>query len=260
MVIAINMLFFSKENESAYFKSIVEALIPRYPSHTFIFLYENETPIEEFANVQFFNTGLAPRSIEKWNVWWYFKIKKVRKLYNPDILINNGEALLTPRDLPQILLYPNLGFLQDPKIHSRRFLRFSRLFSPAFIKKQSVIIVLSSFEKEVIIKHYAFDDNRVKVIVSRADKNRIIPDWEEKEQIKEKYANGFEYFLYSGGISTTKNLLNLLKGFSAFKKRQKSSMQLLITGKEGSHFQEFKKALELYKEGRDKKTWGNVLI
>ena len=55
-------------------------------------------------------------------------------------------------------------------------------------------------------------------------------DWEEKELIKEKYADGKAYFLFSGDINQRSNLINLLKAFSFFKKRQKSNMLLLIAG------------------------------
>ena len=52
-------------------------------------------------------------------------------------------------------------------------------------------------------------------------------DWEEKEIIREKYAEGKAYFLFSGDINRRSNLINLLKAFSFFKKRQKSNMMLL---------------------------------
>jgi glycosyltransferase involved in cell wall biosynthesis len=59
---------------------------------------------------------------------------------------------------------------------------------------------------------------------------------------------GNEYFIYSGEIGTHKNLLNLLKAFSAFKKRQKSNMQLLIAGKcLDGNTKIFLKALRLFK-------------
>ncbi|MEO6818763.1 MAG: glycosyltransferase, partial [Ginsengibacter sp.] len=48
-------------------------------------------------------------------------------------------------------------------------------------------------------------------------------------------------------ISPQKNLLNLLKAFSTFKKRQKSGMQLVMTGNEGFNFEAFSTSLQTYK-------------
>ena len=70
---------------------------------------------------------------------------------------------------------------------------------------------------------------------------------EEKENVKAKYADGNEYFIYTGEIGSNKNLLNLLKAFSAFKKRQKSNMQLLIAGKPGWKYEEFLENLRLFR-------------
>ena len=65
--------------------------------------------------------------------------------------------------------------------------------------------------------------------------------------MKGKYADGNEYFIYTGEIGSNKNLLNLLKAFSAFKKRQKSNMQLLIAGKPGWKYEEFLENLRLFR-------------
>ncbi len=72
-------------------------------------------------------------------------------------------------------------------------------------------------------------------------------DTEEREHMKAKYADGNEYFIYTGEIGSDKNLLNLLKAFSAFKKRQKSNMQLLIAGKPGWKHEEFLENLRLFR-------------
>ncbi len=69
----------------------------------------------------------------------------------------------------------------------------------------------------------------------------------EREQIKEKYTSGNEYFLYTGEITPRSNLINLLKAFSAFKKRQKSGMQLLISSEKDAQNAEFITSLASYK-------------
>ena len=39
-------------------------------------------------------------------------------------------------------------------------------------------------------------------------------DWKEKETIKEKYAEGKEFFLFTDAIGAENNLIALLKAFS----------------------------------------------
>lgn len=51
--------------------------------------------------------------------------------------------------------------------------------------------------------------------------------WAEREQLKQTHAGGLEYFL-SYGKASDADLLALLKAYSQFRKRQQSSMPLLI--------------------------------
>ncbi len=71
--------------------------------------------------------------------------------------------------------------------------------------------------------------------------------------MKERYGDGNEYFIYKGIIGIEKNLVNLLKAFSFFKKRQRSKMQLLMTGMAGEKYEEFVRSLQSYKFKNDVK-------
>ena len=75
------------------------------------------------------------------------------------------------------------------------------------------------------------------------NKNNEPISFEKREKVKEEYADGNEFFLHAGNINEDKNLMNLLKAFSAFKKRQRSNMQLLIIGKSGNNATKFKNSL-----------------
>jgi glycosyltransferase involved in cell wall biosynthesis len=55
--------------------------------------------------------------------------------------------------------------------------------------------------------------------------------WEEREEVKKKYASGCEYFAFAGALHPRKNVVNLLQAFIQFKKRQRSSMKLVIAGR-----------------------------
>jgi glycosyltransferase involved in cell wall biosynthesis len=71
--------------------------------------------------------------------------------------------------------------------------------------------------------------------------------WHEKEQVKDGFADGREYFLFTGGIHPRKNLLNLLKAFSLFKKWQHSNMKLLVAGRLAWQYDDIVEKLKTYK-------------
>ncbi|MBK8611351.1 MAG: glycosyltransferase [Chitinophagaceae bacterium] len=88
---------------------------------------------------------------------------------------------------------------------------------------------VSEYARSTLAAHYQLSEEAIAVIrPAVANIFRPVP-WEGKEGIKEQYADSKAYFLCPGD-SRQINLINLLKAFTLFKKRQKSNMLLLITG------------------------------
>jgi glycosyltransferase involved in cell wall biosynthesis len=73
----------------------------------------------------------------------------------------------------------------------------------------------------------------------------------EKEEIKRKYMRGKEYFLADLAGAGEQEVMNLLKAFSLFKKRQQSNMQLLLTGGINGSADVIRQRLETYKYRED---------
>ncbi len=71
--------------------------------------------------------------------------------------------------------------------------------------------------------------------------------WMETESIKTQFSAGRSYFLFVGNIGEEHDLIELLKGFSAFKKRQQSNMQLVIAGYSTAWSADLDEKLEKYK-------------
>ncbi|HJU46093.1 MAG TPA: hypothetical protein VJ647_04870 [Chitinophagaceae bacterium] len=76
-------------------------------------------------------------------------------------------------------------------------------------------------------------------------------EWEEREQIKEKYAGGTEYFLYTGPVYPPDTLVILLKAFSHFKKWQQSNMKLVLAGAVNRKTKQLKEKLATYRYRED---------
>jgi len=72
-------------------------------------------------------------------------------------------------------------------------------------------------------------------------------DLKEKEEARTKYTGGKEYFIYAGAIHPRKNLDNLLKAFSIFKKKQGSGLKLVLAGRLAWKYTAFTERLQSYK-------------
>lgn len=229
------------------------------PGHTFILISDTPYPPSLIFphNVVPVFIGPEAKNPLTWRIWYNLKIPLTLKKYKADIFITAKFCSLRT-GMPQLLIDPDLNFIHQPLILNKRHLHFYRKYTPRFLNKCEAVIVDSMFSKKQLIHHYHIEESKISVFFPDADKDFRPLNYEEREKIKEKYAGGHEYFIYNGSISPQQNLKNLLKAFSAFKKRQKSGMQLLITGKPGAEYEEWLAALKHYKFQAEVKVLDNL--
>lgn len=262
MRIAVNVSFFKKdyqENDQNFFFDLFLKQSQIHPKHTFIFIFDKSypSPLVFPKNVIPVVIGPEGKSPLTWRIWYNFKIPSALKKYKADIFITEKFCSLRT-SVPQMLIYPDLNFIHQPSIINKTHLRFYKKYTSRFLDKCDAIIVDSSFSKNDLMHRYQIDEQKVSVFFPNVEEGFRPLHYAEKEMIKEKYAEGHEYFIYNGIISPHQNLKNLLKAFSAFKKRQKSSMQLLIVGEPGIEYEEWLSALELYRFHAEVKVLHNV--
>lgn len=262
MRIAVNASFFKKDHSGNDINSFFDFFLRSSQSHSehiFIFIFDkpHQSSLVFPENVIPIVIGPEGKNPLTWRIWYNFKIPSALKKYKADIFITEKFCSLRTR-VPQLLLYPDLSFIHQPSLVNKKHLHFYKKYTPLFLNKCEAIIVDSTFSKNELIQQYQTDEQKVAVFFPNVDEGFRPLNYEEKETVKEKYAEGHEYFIYNGIISPHQNLRNLLKAFSAFKKRQKSSMQLLIVGEPGIEYEEWLSSLKLYKFHTEVKLLDNV--
>ena len=262
MVIAVNTKITGSSDPDENNNFIVEAftrLISSHPRHTFVLISDKNISesFAAFSNVTFVATRLQKKNTVQWYLWYNMKLPAILKKYHADILISYGSIGCMNTKVPQCLIIPNLDFLFQPRLFTKTHLLFYKRFVPRSIKKARVIITASEFCKAAIIKQFKVSDEKIDVVYNGVNEKFSNIDYDEKEQLKTKYSEGHEYFIYTGEIASHRNLLNLLKAFSAFKKRQKSGMKLFVAGKQITEREKFYEDLRLFRFKDDVKLFEN---
>lgn len=158
-------------------------------------------------------------------------LRRLLKEWQADLLVNMNTSCNIKTKVPQIMYVPDLAFVDYSKSYSWKGKILQRYYLPKYFQKAGMIITPSEFVKEEIISRFKIDAGKIQVITKSARPTFSPLDWEERNTVKDGYADGREYFLFVGGFDPVKNLMNVLKAFSQFKKWQQSDMKLLITGK-----------------------------
>jgi glycosyltransferase involved in cell wall biosynthesis len=255
MTIAINTRFLLNEPEGYgnFIQELFRALVKDHPEHQFYFLFDR--PFDEkyifSSNVHPVVVSPPARHPVLWKYWYDVKIPLTLKKIKADVFVSpDGYCSLTTKT-PQCLVVHDLGFLHHPEAYKTSHVSFLKRNTPKYLNKAKSIVTVSRFSKDDILKHYKIEAAKIDVVYNGV-KDIFHPlSFDEKDAVKEKYMEGKEYFLYLGAIQPRKNLVNLLKAFSIFKKRLQSSMKLVIAGRLAWKNEEFLQLIQTYKYRSD---------
>jgi glycosyltransferase involved in cell wall biosynthesis len=256
MRIAVNTRFLLNDHLEGYGYFLFETfkrITHSNPEHEFIFIFDR--PFDKrfvFAdNVTPVVAGPPARHPLLWKLWYDVKIPPVLKKYKADVFVScDGFCSLTT-SVPQCLLIHDLSFIHYPSFIPRTQHLYYKYYTPKFLKKAATVVTVSAFSKQDILSQYKIDAGKIN-IVPNAAKDIFHPlSAEMGEAIKEKYTAGKDYFIYTGAIHPRKNLTNLLKAFSIFKRKQKSNWKLVLAGRLAWKYKHFVESLKTYKYRED---------
>ncbi|GAB4093124.1 glycosyltransferase family 4 protein [Flaviaesturariibacter terrae] len=252
MNIAVNTrLLLSDHLEGIGFfeQEVLRRLAVAHPEHRFFFLFDRPfDPRFVFApNVTPIVVGPAARHPLLWRLWFDVKVPLVLRRIRADVFFSpEAYASLTTK-VPQCLVVHDLGFLHEPEAYKRAHIGFLRRQVPRYVRRARTVCTVSEFSKRDLQEKYRVPADKLSVVYNAARAGFAPLDWEARSAVKEKFTGGTEYFLYAGALQPRKNLINLLKGFSIFKKRQKSNWKLVLAGRLAWKNDEFLNLLQTYK-------------
>lgn len=249
MIIAFNTRL-RKEGQPAGYENfmfeLLDQVTKKYPQHQFLYIFDKAFDEDRcFAkNVLPIVAGPETKTNLRLQYWFNYKIPAILRKHKADVFISMDGICSMRTKKPQCLLISDLGFLHHLQSNKKSNVSFYKKHTAGFLGMAKSISTVSNHARLVIADQYKINAATIEVIRPVIDDIFKPIDWEEKENIKEKYTEGKAYFLFSGDIDQRSNLINLLKAFSFFKKRQKSNMLLLVAGKAD---ESFKKELKTYK-------------
>ena len=139
-------------------------------------------------------------------------IKKAveRKKLQPDVLISAGGDLSIQKSFKQIIFF-NQEF--DTSKHPR-----------IELDARHIGVTSSTHIQKLLIGQYQVHPSFIKIIPAAASPDITVADWSEKLRVKEKYADGRDFFICFKRIGKNTQWEEILKAFSIFKKWQQSSL------------------------------------
>ncbi|MGZ8556855.1 MAG: glycosyltransferase family 4 protein [Chitinophagaceae bacterium] len=238
---------------------LLKRVVTKNPGHEFIFISGRpmQTKLLFDNNVTVVETGPQIRNNLLTKIWYDIKIPALLRKYRADVFIAaNGICFLNT--CPLCLIVNDLSFLHSSSPIKKASLFFLKRETKKNLDKAKSIVTFSEFVKKEIVSKFGTSKEKI-TVVPPAGKESFYPLVEnEKEVIRIKYTGGKNYFLYTGVSHLQKNLINLLRAFAVFKKRQKSDWKLVLAGSLGRSYKNFAIKLRTYKYRDDVVMTGHI--
>lgn len=243
MKIAVNTRLLLKDRLEGigwYSYQTLKLLVENHPEHEFIFIFDR--PYDDSfifgKNVTPVVVGPPARHPILFYLWLDWSVSFILKKYKADVFLStDGFASLNTK-VPTCLVIHDLAFEHYPQHNKTSHRLYLKRFTPKFARIAKRIVTVSEFSKKDIAERYAIPLEKIGVSNNAAHREYIPLDWEQKEKIKNEYTDGCEYFVFAGALHPRKNVVNLLKAFIRFKKRNKSNMKLVIVGRFAWNYKE----------------------
>jgi glycosyltransferase involved in cell wall biosynthesis len=107
---------------------------------------------------------------------------------------------------------------------------FLKSYFPRYANKASHILTVSEFSKKDIVSIYKINHSKITVAYNGVSPMFKPISIQERHDVKLKFTNSNDYFLFVGAIHPRKNLTRLLLAFDLFKRSSNSTTKLVIVG------------------------------
>jgi len=218
----------------------LERMVRNHPEHEFFFFFDRQyDPQFIFApNVTPVVVHPQARHPVLFYLWFEWSVPLMLRKHKIDLFLSPDGYMSLSTNVPTCLVIHDLAFEHYPDHFVMSHRLYWRHYSPLFARKAKRIATVSTFSKEDISKRYGIDPATIDVVYNGAHDEYKPLSFDEREAVKQQYADGCEYFVFAGALHPRKNIVNLLKAFVIFKKRQKTNMKLVIAGRPAWKYEE----------------------
>ncbi len=193
-------------------------------------------------------------------IWEQFKLPKLAKAYNCDILHCTSNTAPLALKIPLITTLHDVIFKEGSVLkqlisgaswYQKTGNLYRRLIVNNVVKKSNQLITVSNFEKQNISNIYKLDDAKIKTVHNGINKSfTSVINTDLKKDVKQKYRLPEHFLLHIGNTDPRKNTVRVLKAFYKYISRTSSVLKLVLVGLNETKLNTILKAIGLEKELR----------
>ncbi len=236
MRIAVNARFLlanKLEGIGRYTYETMQRIAHNHPEHEFIFLFDRPFSKEFVFADNVKPITLFPQARHPFLYYWFFNfsVTKALKKHKADVFVSTDGYLSLRTNIPQLAVIHDLAFLHFKQGINKLEYWYYTTFFPRYAHKAARLVAVSNYTKQDIVTQFNINPNKIDVVYNAPSKGFKPINENAKTQIKQKFADGCNYFCYVGAMHPRKNIETLLKAFDAYKTSTLNNFKLLIVGR-----------------------------
>jgi glycosyltransferase involved in cell wall biosynthesis len=204
----------------------------QHPEHDFIFIFDRPFHKDFVFSDNVIPVVIGPKARHAFLfvIWFEFSVKKILKKYKADIYVSPDGYLSLSSKIPSLQVIHDINFEHYPEFIPFWARKHYKYFFHRYAEKAERIATVSEFSKKDIVQTYHIAPEKIDVVYNGANEKYKPLSEPERIEVKIKYSNSCDYFLFVGSLHPRKNLKSLIIAFGEFKTKVKSDIKLLIVG------------------------------
>ena len=228
-------------------------IVKSHPEVEFYFIFDRE-PDQRFIfadNVKPVMLFPQARHPFLYIAFFEFAVARFLRKLKPDLYLSTDGYLSLRSKTKQLAVFHDLNFEHFPQDFPKIHLWHYKKFFPKYARKADRILTVSEFSKKDICECYGINPDKIDVAYNGANEAFKPISEEIQNEIRKKYADGNQYFMFVGSLHPRKNLARLFTAFDIFKCKNDNMVKLVIVGNKKWWTEPIKNAYDAMKHKDD---------
>lgn len=214
--------------------NVLKELTTSHPEIEFHFLFDSGIENEFLFSKNIIPHNLFPPAKHAVlnTIWFEWSAKILLNRLKPDLFFSPDGILCLGWKGKQYGIIHDVNFVHRPKDLKKANHIYYNYFIPRSIKKACRIATISAYSKKDIIDVYKTPSEKIDIIHLGINDFFYPINKSVQQEVKNKFTQGCDYFIFIGTISPRKNIDRLMLAFDLFKQQTNSDFKLILAGKE----------------------------
>jgi len=234
--IAVNTRFLlpgQLEGFGWYTHEIVRRMVLQHPEDEFVFFFDRKFDPRFVYAANVTPVVLYPQARHPvlFRIWFDWAVPRALKKHQAEVFFSPDSMCSLRSNVPTVMTCHDLVPLHFPEQVERRHRNFLLRFLPKWLRRADRVLTVSEFVKQDVVNTCQIEAAKVHAVYNGCRDGFLPLEENEKQLIRNEYAEACPYFFFAGAIHPRKNVPRMIRAFDAFKKSTGADVKLLLAGR-----------------------------